>query len=419
MRAPGVRGGDPGSQPLPRWFQMLMRHPGEPLASRRVIVVVAIGAAVVLTVLSAALLPTIYPVPVALAFAISALHSAGLLLALVRPWWSVAVTALSIAVVVPLTAGDHGFPWPVPVVSLLAVTVTCLLLAVREPWPVASSAAALSVTLATGWGVLLGDPADGQPISGNLVTLFSILILVIAFGVVIRLWVASRARAIEQQQRAEAESERRQLVEERSRIARELHDVVAHSLSVISIQASTVHYRIDGVAPEVVAELDDITASAREALVEMRVLLQVLRQDETSQDLTPEPTLSRIPDLVESTRRSGRTVHFETSGNVDESVVSDVNSLTAYRIVQEALSNAVRHAPGSEISVRLAVTANNLTITVENTPPDSDPHLTGSGLGLRGMRERAGAVGGTVRAGPTPEGGWAVRAVIPLRRPTR
>ncbi|MDN5727749.1 MAG: histidine kinase dimerization/phosphoacceptor domain-containing protein, partial [Propionibacteriales bacterium] len=318
----------------PGWFDAVMPQPGAPLMSGRWLLVLVIIAAVVLTALNASLLPSLYGVQVPIAFLITALHSASLLLALTRPWLAVAASTISIAATVPLTEGAHGLPWPVPVVSLLIVTLTCLVLAVREPWPLPVSAAAGAILLAGLWGMLLRLFADAPPIGSTLVSFASILALVIAFGIVVRQWVSSRSRALEQQHRAEAETERRQVVEERSRIARELHDVVAHSLSIISIQASTVQYRIPDVSPQVVAELDDITASAREALVEMRGLLQVLRQEDSSRDLAPQPTASRIPELVENTRRSARTVHFEVVGALDDGLFSEVNSLSAYRIVQ-------------------------------------------------------------------------------------
>ncbi|MFX4272726.1 sensor histidine kinase [Propionibacteriaceae bacterium Y1685] len=400
----------------PGWFDAVMPQPGAPLMSGRWLMILVIIAAVALAALNASLLPAVYGVLVPIAFLITALHSASLLLALTRPWLAVASSTISVAATVPATLGDHGPPWPVPVVTLILVTLISLVLAVRETWPLPVAAAGGAALVASAWGLLLRLFAGAPAIGANLITFASILALVVAFGIVVRQWVSSRSAALHQLQRAEAETERRQVVEERSRIARELHDVVAHSLSIISIQASTVQYRIPDVPPAVVTELDGITHSAREALVEMRGLLQVLRQEDGTVDLAPQPTVSRIPELVENTRRSARTVHFEVTGQLDDGVFSEVNSLSAYRIVQEALSNAVRHAPDTEISVHLTVDPQALTIHVENTAPERVSHQPGSGLGQRGMRERAAAAGGTVRTGPTAEGGYAVHAVLPLRR---
>lgn len=406
----------PRYQPKPGWFDAVMPQPGSPLASGRWLMVLAGFATLALSVVQASLLPSLYGVLVPTAFVVTALHAGTVVLALTRPWASVITSTLSVAITVPLAVGGTGHPWPIPVTTLLLVTLTCLVLSIREPWPLATTTAAIAVLVATVWGYTLRLILHAPPVADNLVTFGSVLILVVAFGLVIRQWVDSRSRAIELQQRAETEAERRQVVEERSRIARELHDVVAHSLSIISIQASTVRYRIDDVPEPVIAELEDITDSAREALVEMRGLLQVLRQEDADRDLAPQPTINRVEELVESTRRSSRTVQFHVTGDLEDPAITEVASLSAYRIVQESLSNAVRHAPDSEITVRLAVTDRELTIHVENSRP-SQPGATssGSGLGLRGMRERAAAAGGRVRTGPTDEGGYLVRAELPLR----
>lgn len=401
---------------LRRWLTAVMPQPGEPLMSGRLLLVLVVVACLVLTALNATLLPSLYGVSVPLAFLVTALHSASLLLALTRPWPAVAASTVSVAATVPLTVGQHGLPWPVPVVSLLLVTLMCLVLAIRERWMLSVAGALGAVGVAAGWGLALRAWAGAPSVVDELTSFASILALVVAFGIVVRQWVLSRGEMLHQQQRADAETERRQVVEERSRIARELHDVVAHSLSIISIQASTVRYRIPDVGEEVLVELDGITASAREALVEMRGLLQVLRQEDSTRDLAPQPTVSRIPDLIENTRRSARTVHYELTGTLSDAAMSEVNSLSAYRIVQEALSNAVRHAPDSEITVRLAVSDHDLTIHVENAAPPRTTRPNTHGLGLRGMRERAVAAGGTVRTGPTPSGGYEVHAVLPLRR---
>lgn len=193
--------------------------------------------------------------------------------------------------------------------------------------------------------------------------------------------------------------------------------MVAHGLSVISIQASTLQYRIEDVPAEVVAELDDITDSARSALVEMRGLLAVLRQEDSENLLAPQPTMSFLPTLIESTRRGAASVRLHVDGELDDPRVSEATSLSAYRIVQEALSNALRHAPGSDIEVSISITPEHVAVEVLNSPPTAPARVSeGHGFGLRGMRERASFVQGSLTAEPTPAGGFVVQALLPCRQ---
>src|SRR5690606_5052101 len=132
------------------------------------------------------------------------------------------------------------------------------------------------------------------------------------------------------------------------RIARELHDVVAHSMSLIQVQASTARYRVADLQPEAASEFDDIAASARGALTEMRRILGVLRTEDQAAELAPQRGIDDVPALVETTRRAGAAVSLSQAVSDD---VSAATQLATYRITQEALSNAVRHAAGSPISV--------------------------------------------------------------------
>lgn len=235
--------------------------------------------------------------------------------------------------------------------------------------------------------------------------------LVLTAAAVTRALIESRRDARTQRRESERQRERNALLEERTRIARELHDVVAHHMSVVAVQAEAAQYRVPDPPPELVASLDAIRASAAAGLGEMRRILGVLRAD-TEHDPRPQPDVAAIGELVESVRAAGRTVHVRRD-ELDTNLPQGV-SVSAYRIVQEALSNALRHAPGSELTLELARSDTGLAIDVRNTRPNSHPTTTGTGHGLVGMRERVAALGGEFDAGPTPDGGYRVRALLPF-----
>src|SRR5690606_10384879 len=148
-----------------------------------------------------------------------------------------------------------------------------------------------------------------------------------------------------------SEQSRRLLVEERTRIARDLHDVVAHSMSVIQVQSSTARYRVDGLPEPALAEFEDIAATARSELMEMRRLLGVLRTEDQAALTVAQQWIADIPALVDGIRRSGGLVRLVTV-LPDDAIPSGVD-VAAFRIVQESLSNALRHAPGARIAVRI------------------------------------------------------------------
>ena len=204
---------------------------------------------------------------------------------------------------------------------------------------------------------------------------------------------------------------------ERARIARELHDVVAHHISMIAVQAETARLTTPGLPPDGAKRLLAIGDTARTALTEMRRLLGVLREDVGPPDSgpvrAPQPGLEQLNALVDEARASGGAgARLIVRGRVmplDPGV-----QLTAYRIVQEALTNARRHAPGAAVDVELDYTAAALLVRVRDNGPGPDVPGDGSGHGLLGMRERAGMVGGTVVVGLSPGGGCLVEAVLPI-----
>jgi signal transduction histidine kinase len=208
--------------------------------------------------------------------------------------------------------------------------------------------------------------------------------------------------------REQAEERARRLAEEeRLRIAREVHDVVAHSLAMINVQAGVGAHVADRRPEEAKAALLAIKEASQSALADLRATLAVLRG---TQDRAPAPSLTRLAELTDATTAAGLRVHVDgTPGELPAPVDS-----AAYRIVQESLTNAVRHAKdATRITVRFAPANGSIEVVVRDDGTGSvDP---GSGNGLRGMRERAEALGGTLLAQAAPEGGFEVRAVLPVR----
>jgi signal transduction histidine kinase len=216
--------------------------------------------------------------------------------------------------------------------------------------------------------------------------------------------------------RLRRETERRRIVgEERARIARELHDVVAHNVSVIVVQAAAAEDVFDRRPERAREALGGIQVAARTALAELRTLLQTMRPDELDEPHAPQPGLGQLDSLAAPLRAAGLTVVLRTEGSVDQ-VPAGVD-LSAYRIVQESLTNTLRHAHATraDVTVRYAPTALRLDIVDDGTARHFGAAFTsGTRHGIVGMRERARLLGGTLDAGPMPQGGFAVRAQLPL-----
>ncbi len=206
------------------------------------------------------------------------------------------------------------------------------------------------------------------------------------------------------------EAERQAANEERLRIAREVHDVVGHHLSLINVQAGTSLHRFHRDPAQGEAALAAIKQSSREALRDLRATLGVLRQADEEAPTAPAPGLDRIGDLVESARTAGLTVRSSVSGTADPP--TEVG-LAAYRIVQESLTNASRHAPGAEVAVSVERGPGELRVEVADDGPGRAAPGGAPGSGVDGMRERARALGGELTAGPGPGGGFVVRARLP------
>ncbi|MET7654074.1 sensor histidine kinase [Streptomyces sp. NPDC005486] len=238
--------------------------------------------------------------------------------------------------------------------------------------------------------------------------------IVLAGWVVAIVAIAELARIRREQwarDRAErAQAARRRADEERLRIARELHDVLAHSLSVINVQSGVGLALLDSDPEQARTALTTIKSASKEALGEVRQVLDSLRTPGDA-PRTPAPGLDRLPELVEQAARAGLTV--DVAGRPPR--LPPHTDLAAFRIVQEALTNVVRHSGSRHASVRLDQRGGTLRLRIDDDGPATGADAGGSGNGLAGMRERAAALGGTIEAGPRPDGGFHVLAVLPVR----
>ncbi|WP_414939025.1 sensor histidine kinase [Amycolatopsis sp. cmx-11-51] len=232
--------------------------------------------------------------------------------------------------------------------------------------------------------------------------------------------LAEEERAAQQERRL-AEETRAALLEERAGIARELHDVVAHHMSVLALRADSARFRFADTAKadreaEIWREFADLAGTAREGLTELRRLLGVLRSEDRALLVAPQPGLAKVVELVEGVKAAGTTCELELRGDLDAVPVGV--ALSVFRIVQEALSNAIQHAPGASISVELVTGPGFVRLVIENGP-GPDPKRAGQaggGHGLVGMRERAAMLAADLEAGERPGGGFLVALTVPLDR---
>ncbi|UYB38196.1 sensor histidine kinase [Streptomyces sp. Je 1-4] len=363
---------------------------------------------------------------------LSVLQSGAAVLALSRPvpaWW-----VSTIALFLARNAGEFsvGHPplwsWSIPGVALHALVLFLLALRVRPRL----AAEVLGLSLLAGAAALVfAAPAPDPSLSpgsvpldfaaalqeGSLAQDALIFTIAVVLGTALRGRRVARTQLVEQEVLTAEERARRTLLEERNRIARELHDVVAHHMSVISIQAQVAPHLVKDPTDELKENLAGIRGNAVEALTELRRVLGVLRSEDALADgvrHTPQPTLGRLDDLVGTVRGAGLRVTTEITG--EPRPLSPGVELSAFRIVQEALSNAIRHAPGAEVRVAIGYRTGGLTLRVANSAPDGPaPPSQGAGHGLLGMHERTAMLGGELATGPTPDGGYEVTAILPAQ----
>ncbi len=293
--------------------------------------------------------------------------------------------------------------------GFLAAAAACFLLGMLER---RQAVIGLGITLVSLVIIALNDPGDvGSDII--VLPLFFVAIWLGARGLGHKLEQAQaaeeRAAQIELAREAEA---RAAVSEERARIARELHDVVGHAVSLMTVQASGVRRLLKPDQEREREALLVVEQAGREALAEMRRLVGVLRRPEEAPALAPQPSLSHLERLVEQAREAGLPVEVRIEGDAQE-LPAGVD-LTAYRLVQEALTNAIKHARATSaaVTVRYADGAVELLVTDDGRGV-SDGSVESGGHGLVGMRERVAVYGGELEAGPRPEGGYALRARLP------
>jgi signal transduction histidine kinase len=380
-----------------------------------------------------------------------------------RPWHWVAIDAavavlLALVFLVGSTRPAYGVPlwvayllalistlpvavrrlWPLPVLGVVlagsvaamaigtgkdpsaAVAFALYLVALRYPWR--TSAAVLAGVLVV---TAAGTAAAGAALHHDQVSLVAARFLASAvvisaswvIGVAVgkqRAYSAGLREQAERRVQAQLAEERRAVTEERLRIARELHDVVAHGLSLIAVQAGVANYVAEARPAEAARALASIEATSRAALHEMRRLLGVLRDEDAGTDLAPAPGLADVGQLITGTADAGVKVQLEIRG-AQRPVPAGVD-LAAYRIIQEALTNVVKHArtTASRVLVTYDDDAVRLEITDDGDGAAAGAVAVGAGHGIAGMRERASLFGGDLHAGPLPGRGFRVAARLPL-----
>jgi signal transduction histidine kinase len=261
--------------------------------------------------------------------------------------------------------------------------------------------------------VLMAATAAANPFGtfgGGFITLPGLMTAACLGGIAVGSRRAYNASLVD---RAERDA-RRQIDEERLRIARELHDVVAHAMATINVQASAAAHVLADRPDKVAEALAAIRAASKDGLRELRAILNVLRQADEADPTQPAPGLNRLDALIAGVRQAGLPVTARVNGKPRP--LPAVTDLAAYRIIQEALTNSIRHAGPATANVSLSYGESGLRIEITDTGLGSPPAPDGqeTGHGLRGMRERAAAAGGTVETGPGPSGGFRVVAVLPL-----
>ncbi len=260
-------------------------------------------------------------------------------------------------------------------------------------------------------------PEPDLPFLASLFIAFLLAVTVLGWGLLVRskrqllLSLRDRARHAEAEARLRAEQAQRLA---REAIAREMHDVLAHRLTLLSVHAGALEFRPDAPREDVARAAGVIRESAHEALQDLREIIGVLRAGESDDGGRPQPTLAALDALVAESRAAGMKVALAGRVTDPGSVPASVGR-TAYRIAQEALTNARKHAPGTEVTVSVTgAPGDGLAMSVRNAPPEGEvPHVPGSGQGLIGLSERATLAGGTLEHGPTPGGGFEVRARLP------
>jgi signal transduction histidine kinase len=317
--------------------------------------------------------------------------------------------------------------WPVPTLGVaFAATLAYFLLGYPEgpvwlPLIVALFNVMIRGYRLVAWGALaLGYPAfiwlpyvvGAESRRPSAIGAVAVAAWLLVLGTVAEIVRIRRERSLEAS-RMRTEEARRRASEERLRIAQELHDVLAHNISLINVQAGVALHLIDEQPEQARTALAAIKQASKEALGELRSVLSVLRQPDEASPRAPAPSVARLDGLVSNASAAGLKVRTEVSGT-PRTLPAGVD-LAAFRIVQEALTNVARHAGAATATIRVGYGERDLTVQVDdNGNGAGQPSTSGGGNGIPGMRERASALGGVLEAGPRPEGGFRVLARLPL-----
>ena len=312
---------------------------------------------------------------------------------------------LAVGIVVPMLFAVQQALITDPQILASAVAYFCDLYALAV-WTTTRRFAIGLVTLIT--GSLLA--ALGPALSFTNTFFFTAVSVIVML--LVRRVVGDRERRAQLAERERDVAAREAVVEERARIARELHDVIAHHVSMIVLQAGAERSVLDDSNASTRDVLETVERSGRSALTEMRRLLGMLRSDE-SDPLTPQPGLGDVPVLVGQLREAGLPVELQIEG--ERRTLPAGIELSAYRIVQEALTNALKHAGDAHARVHIRYGPDSLELEIADDGEGEDTRAPGGGHGLVGMRERVALYGGRFQANPAPGGGFIVRVALPTR----
>jgi signal transduction histidine kinase len=320
-----------------------------------------------------------------------------------RRRWPVAVLAFTYVTTLTYWTANYGRG---PVFYSLVVALAQVVLTGHRRAGIASIVAGF---LGFTWlGQLLGTTKG--PGIGGVIALAAWLVALLSVMEVVR----SRREHAREEARSRAEALQRQASDERLRIAQELHDAVAHNISLINIHAGVALHLFDEQPQQARDALATIKQSSKEALVELRSILGLMRRADEDAPRAPTPSLTRLDELVARSNAAGLDVRVDVDGDLDNLPLNV--DIAAYRIIQESLTNVARHADRPDALVRVRADADSLTLEIldEGTGLRRAHDLPSGGNGLAGMRERAVAIGGSFEAGPRPGRGFAVRARLPF-----
>ncbi|WP_405999538.1 sensor histidine kinase [Streptomyces sp. NBC_00829] len=332
--------------------------------------------------------------------------AAAVLMTMVRPvgaWW---LSLLSTPVTGIFADFLDGSPWTPSAFFSHLVVMTVVALRTRP------RTAAWMWALTAGYGVF-GEVVLGRGYNSNTPQMLFVSALLLLVVTVLHVRREAEQEVAAQQTVTAVERDRRTLLEERTTIARELHDVVAHHMSVVAIQAEAAPYRVENPPPELEKAFATIRENAVAALTELRRVLGVVRAEDYQAPDAPQPVLADIENLLSNVGEAGLETHKTVTGAVRP--LPQGVELSAYRIIQEALSNALRHAPGSTANIEISYVLGGLGLRIVNTAPQGLVKPSpGAGHGITGMRERVTMLNGEMTAEPTDDGGYAVTAFIPV-----